>query len=456
MQAGAPSWRMTCQPHSAEIDVVATADPAPSAVRQAARAGVLLVVAGGVTGILNLFFNVVVARGGGVRAYGAIGPLLMLATVAGLLATGLQFAVARAAALAPKPAREMVGPALRAVLPWVLPTLILAFSAAPLARFLHLSSPLPVLIVTILAASSVAAAAVGGLLIGLRRFRVIAALGIAFAVLRLVLGSVLGRGGGAVDGSIVASLVPILGSMLVGSAILLFWPRPSDEARVTDRLDGPAEIGHTGFMGALIAGATWTIWGMPVLFARHALSSPTAGDFAASQLLAGGIIWVTAPLITAFYPTIVRHRHRSPITTGAIGTVAIALVGLVALTAVGPVLIEKLYGGHFSGSREAFLVLALSATATACATFACWAALARKQAMRPTLVLLALALLIELGWDGLAGRTETLLAAGPLLALALGAGTVGLGVMRHARTSSREGSELSASSLLSTQARGDP
>ena len=415
--------------------------------------------AGGITGILNLLFNVVVARGGGVSSYGAIGPLLTLGTVAGLLATGLQYGVARVAALAPKPAREMVRPAFRSVLPWVLPTLILALLAVPISRFLHLSSPLPVLIVTVLAASSVAAAAVGGLLIGLRRFRVIASLGIAFATLRLVLGFVLGRGGGAVDGSIVASLIPILGSMLLGLAILLHWSRPSDRAGVSDRIAGSGGgIGHTGFVGALIAGAMWTIWGMPVLFARHALSSVTAGDFAASQLLAGGIIWVTAPLITAFYPTIVRHRNRSPIAIGAIATVAIALLGLATLTAVGPVLIDRLYGGQFSASRGTLFILTLSATATACAAFACWAALARKQAMRLTLALLVLALLIELVWDALAS-TETLLAAGPLLALALSGGTIGTAAfifIRRAGASAPEDSEPSAVGRLSSQVRSDP
>ena len=146
----------------------------------------------------------------------------------------------------------------------------------------------------------------------------------------------------------------------------------------------------------------------------------TAGDFAASQLLAGGIIWLTAPLVTAFYPTIVRHRHGSPITIGAIATLAIALVGLVALTAGRASPDREGSTAATSVGREGcFFVLAMSATATACATFACWAALARRQAIRLTLAFLALALLLELGWDWLVGHNNgTILAAGPLLALA--------------------------------------
>ena len=442
-----------------EPDLAARVNPPRSEVRQAASAGMLLVVAGGVAGVLNLLFNVVVARGGGVSAYGAIGPLLMLGTVAGLLATGLQYGVARVAALTPKPAPDLVRMAFRSVLPWVMPTLLLALLAWPIAQFLHLSSPLPVLIVTVLAAVSVAGAAVSGLLVGLRRFRVIAGLMVGFGALRLGLGFLVGHGGAAVDGSVLVSIVPGLGSLLLGLAILLYSPRSLDRAGATPQGTRSGGIQRTGIVGSLIAGGLWTIWGLPLLFSRHLLSSAAAGDFAASQLLAGGIIWVTAPLVTAFYPTIVRHRHRSPILIGALGTLGVALVGLIILTAVGPLLIAKLYGSHFSGSRGLFLVLALSATATACATFACWAALARRRAMRLTLAFLGSALLLELGWDGILGHTATLLAAGPVLALALSVGLVAAAALVSRRlegTLASEAAEDSTAGFPSSRPRRSP
>jgi O-antigen/teichoic acid export membrane protein len=441
-----------------EIDLAAQVEPPRGEVRQAAHAGVLLVAAGGVTGVLNLLFNVVVARGGGASAYGAIGPLLMLATVAGLLATGLQYGVARVAALNPGPAPDLVHMAFRAVLPWVLPTLILALLAWPIGGFLHLSSPLPVLIVTVLAAVSVAGSAVSGLLVGLRRFRVIAGLMVGFGALRLGLGFMVGHGGAAVDGSILVSVVPVLGSLLLGLAILLFSRWPTGTADLAPQEADSGGIQRTGFVGALIAGGLWIIWGVPLLFSRHALSPVAAGDFAASQLLAGGIIWVTAPLVTAFYPTIVRQRHRSPILVGAVGTLGVALVGLLILTAVGPMLMAKLYGGHFSGSRGLFLVLAVSATATACATFACWAALARQRAMRLTPAVLGLALLLELGWDGVIGHSGTVLAAGPVLALTVSGGVVAATFIlprRWAQTPTVEVVETPAVGVLSSSGRSE-
>lgn len=433
--------------------------PPRSEVRQAAGAGVLLVVAGGATGILNLLFNVVVARGGGVSAYGAIGTLLMLGTVAGLLATGLQYGVARATALTPMSSEQLMCMAFRAVLPWVLPTCILAILAVPIARFLHLSSPLPVLIVALLAAVSVASSAVSGLLIGLRRFRVIASLGVGFAVLRLALGLLLAHGHGSINGSLVASVVPYIGTMLFGLAILLLWRHSKAGAQIAARLDDRVRVGHTGFVGALIAGALWTIWAVPVLFARHALSSVAAGDFAANQLLAGGIIWLTAPLVMAFYPTIVSYRHRSPIAIGAIGTLAISLVALIALTVVGPVLVDRLYGGQFSGSRDLLFVLAMSATATTCASFACWAALAGRRATRSTMAFLCLALVIELAWDAVIGHAGIVLAVGPLMAIALSGVIVGIAALKSKRRSGAsliKAFEQPPAELRSTRAGLDP
>jgi hypothetical protein len=399
-------------------------EDARSEVRQAATAGVLLVSAGIMTGVLNLLFNVVVARGGGVSAFGTIGPLLMVGTVAGILATGLQYGVARAAVLAPKPTAELARQAFLSVLPWVCATFGLAALALPIAGFLDLSSPLPVLIVTLLAMVTVTSAAVTGLLIGLRRFRIMAALAVGAAALRFGLGFLVGHGVAAVNGSVLASVLPAFGSLLLGLAVLLHVSRPSVSVDVEATVPKPDERQHTGATGAVMAGALWAVWGLPLLFSRHALSPMAAGDFAAAQLLAGGIIWATAPLVTAFYPTIVRRRHHSPVLVGVLGTFGIALAGLIVLTAGGPVLIAKLYGGHFSGSRALFLVLALSATTTATATFGCWAALAWRGSVRLPLAGVGVALALELLWDGLVGHTALILAAGPLMSLTLSGGVI--------------------------------
>ncbi len=400
-------------------------------LRQVAGASLLLVAAGGVAGILNLLFNVVVAREGGARDYGAIGPLLTLVTVVGLIATGFQFGIARHAAVSSQGPAHLLGPAFRSVLPWAAVAMLLAVLSWPLSGFLRLHSLVPVLLVAALATVSVLGAAVSGLLVGFRRFKVIAALGVGTAVLRLGLGFLVGHGSGTVALSLLASFAAVAASFLAG---LLFLTVTARGLKASPSRS-PGEIveersGRAGIVGALIAGALWTTWGLPVLFARHTLAAGLAGDFAASQLLAGALIWGTAPIVTAFFPTIARHRTRRTFLYGELATLLIALLGSVGLTALGPLMVGHLYGHGFTGSRSVLIMLAISATATACATFASWAAMAGSIRLGGVLASLGVAVASEVLWDALVAQGPITLALAPVVALGIGAATFLLFVRR--------------------------
>lgn len=394
-------------------------------VRQAGRAGLLLVVVGGLTGVLNLVFNVVVARGSGTTGYGAIGPLLMLGTVVGFLATGLQYAIARVVALSRHQDRHLLGTAARAVAPWMVPALLLATFSLPISDFLHLSSPVPVLLVAVMAAATVAGAAATGILVGGRRFRVIAAIVLGSAIVRIALGLLLSHGRGAVAGSILASVLPIVLAALASVMVVVYWPGPMRSHVQVESAQTEDRVGGSGVVGAFVSGGLYALWSLPLLFARHVLTPDAAGNFAAAQLLSGSIIWITAPIVTAFYPALARHRNRSAILIGLVATAALSVLGLVALTVVGPLLTARLYGGYFSVSAGLFATLALSAAATACATFGCWVALARRSAVRRTVVALALALVLEAGLDATLGHAAPVLAAGPAATLLLVVGGLG-------------------------------
>ena len=169
-----------------------------------------------------------------------------------------------------------------------------------------------------------------------------------------------------------------------------------------------------------MAGALWTVWGLPVLFARHLLNPSAAGDFAAAQLLAGALIWGTAPLVTAFFPTIARLRARGTFLYGEAATLVLALAGAAVLSTLGPLLVERLYGTDFLASRSLLVVLSVSASATACATFATWSAMAGKTHVGPVLAALLVALGTEVVWDLLGAHTPIALAAAPAVSLILG------------------------------------
>lgn len=390
-------------------------------VRRAARASVLLVAAGGVTGILNLLFNVVVARGGGSSAYGAIGSLLTVVTVVGIVATGFQYGIARQAALSTSSARQLLRPAFASVLPWAAAALLLAVLAWPLSSFLRLPSMVPVLLIVAVAVVSVFGAAVSGLLVGLQRFRVIAGLGVGAALLRLGLGFLVGRGPTAVTLSLTFSLAGLVASFVAGLLLLTLGAparRPRAASPSAGRGEGTARAG--GLLGALIAGGLWTVWGLPVLFARHLLAPAAAGDFAATQLLAGALIWGTAPIVTAFFPTIARHPTRHAFLYGEVATLVLVVVGAALLTAVGPILVQHLYGGSFLASRALVGALTVSAAATACATFAAWSAMAGRTRVASVLTALLVGLGSEVAWDLIGAHGPISLAVGPALAFLVG------------------------------------
>ncbi len=388
-------------------------------LRQAAGAGLKLVLAGGLAGILNFLFNVVLARNGGAANYGEIGPLLAIITLVGLAASGVQYGIARMASISSRPPRTMLAPAFRVVLPWLACTVLLTVLAWPLGDFLRLSSPLLAVAAAAVASVGVAGAAVGGLLVGFRRFNVVAILAVGPAALRLAFGVLAGKGSTVVVTSLAASSLATGASFLGGLVFLLFFAGPPEPGKTADLRSTGQRAGHDSLTGALIASSLWATWTIPVLFARHSLPPRSAGDFAADQLVAGALIWGTAPIVTAFYPTIVRHRRRAAVVFGQAATSLVALSGGCLLTILGPLLLRHLYGSGFSQARSLLLALALSATVIASATFAAWAALAAGQHLGALMAALVLALGLELAWDGTVAHGVIALALGPVPAVLL-------------------------------------
>lgn len=392
-------------------------DPTAAAeVRASAKAGVLLVVAGGLAGVLNLAFNVEVARRAGVDTYGEFSPLLMLATVAGILATGLQYSIARAVARANRPTREVLGPVCRVTLVWLVVALVGGALAPFLDRYLHLGTPFPVLFAAVLATATVANAAAFGLLTGLRLFRLLAAITIGGALLRLGLGWAAGGFAYPVEGALAASALAALA--VVGASYQcvrrVLSPGPGPAQRPTS-----VRLGVNGLKGAAVAGLLWGVWGVQLLAARHALSTSGAGDYAAYQVVVGGIIWVTAPLVTAFYPTLSRRGQWPAVLIGILGTMVLALVGVALLALAGPHLIQRLYGRPIPVSPGVLLALSLSAGTVAVATFGSWASVARNWLVGPICVLLLFAFLFEVVFDSRTGAHPLLLAQSPGISICL-------------------------------------
>lgn len=404
------------------------AEYARAETASATRAAGLLTVAGLAVGAANLLFNVVVARSGGIAAYGGIGALLALVTGGGFLAVGLQYAVARRAATTPAEPRVLLRSVARRAAPWSVTGLVAIAAAPAIASFLHLASALPAMTAVALIGVGLALAVPVGILIGHRRFGAVALVMLLPAIVRLVLAAPLGHLGDPILGALVASGVPMFAAF-IGAVLLIFrsTARPNTPAPLHTVSEGDPGRGVVadGIVGALLATTIWTVWSLPLAFGRHHLGPSQASDLAVAQLVAGGVILVAGTVVTAFFPSIVRGRTTSTLFAGLLVTLALALAGAAVMVVLLPELTPRFYGAEFATPASLVAALSASLLAVAVANYLLWAARALQRLLVPTSVGCGLALLVEVGLGAGWHPAATILALEPGLALLLGLGAGG-------------------------------
>lgn len=345
--------------------------PDPSGLVAVFRGVGLLTGAGAVTAVGNLAFNVVVARSAGVQTYGALGALVAAPMIAGLLATGMQFAVARLTVSTAVPARRLLWWATRASVAWLLIPTAMAIASQPLARYLHLASPLPVLLTALSFVVVLLSAVPGGVLIGRQSYVVLAAVGVITPMIRVPMGALLARGPDPLDGALLGSVLPLVAAWI---ATMLFALRSIDasEAVVDETHAATARIGWEGSAGAIVAASIWGIWTAPTVFGRHWLPAVSAGDLAAAQALASGAIYMSASVLTAFFPAVVRTRDVNAVLIGLVATVAIVVSTTGATFLLGRPILMRAYSSQFSFPTSLAIPLSVSAGAVALANYAVW------------------------------------------------------------------------------------
>jgi O-antigen/teichoic acid export membrane protein len=392
-------------------------------VYAAAKAAGILTVAGLATGLSNLIFNVIAARASGAERYGGIGTLLALVTVASYLAIATAYAVARRTALTDLSARLVLARAAKSLVPWIACLLPVLIAVGPLTDFLHISSELP----GVLALGTVLVMLVGslatGVLIGRMRFKVVAAISIGSALVRVLLGIALPKLFDVTIAALLATLLPVVVVCVTSILVVVrIGASEGSAAAVSETLttrDLGKGLARDSIAGAAGAMALWAVWAAPLLAARHGLSSGESGRFTAAQVLAGAVLYIVAPVTMAFFPTISRHRTTDTVTGGALMSGALALVGACMLVVFGPVFVTTVYGPQFSTSRGLFLELGLSATCVAIGTFALWASRARYGRTSRVTIVAATALALEGAAEVLLHPSAGMLALTPLAAMTI-------------------------------------
>jgi O-antigen/teichoic acid export membrane protein len=416
-----------------DIDPAAVADVTVATderadVSASRRATVLIFGVTLLNALGNVVFHSLVARHAGTAGYGTVATLLSFGTVSLVVASGVQYAVARRTAQPGATAHGELARGSRALGPWLALSVLLALGAGPAASYLHLKQDDAVVYAIAYFAANIVQAVPLGVLIGQRRFRAWALVVIVAVAVRLVLLAALGSNGSSDAGAIVASALATVLSAAFGAGWILLIARWHAVGRgkraVVAVAEGVQDVGalaKEGIGGAILGAGLWVVWVLPLIFARHYLAPGAAGRFGAAQFLASGILFLVGAVTTAFFPSVAQHRSGRSVSAGAALAGGLSVLCVGGLVLLGPAVLRHLYGRSFSVTSGLMLVLGLSVTTVALSTFGLWIS----RALRPTIVvpavLLAVALLVEslagLWWHG----DPVALAAGPAVAMGVAA-----------------------------------
>jgi len=282
----------------------------------------LLSIAAAVTAAGNLAFLVILGRSG-TRAYGATVGLLVFGAIAAHVQSGIQFAVARETAL-DNPLRRTVGEGARAAAPWLAAAALIAMASPMIASFLRLPSVVPVLFAVMYAAALILFGVPAGILLGRGKFHAFVLLALVFFGLRMLLSTWFGWSSGSGLGALEATFVAMALTVLLAFGLVF---RSRGVIAPVDPAHQPTSIRRDSSYGAFVSAGLWVCWCLPVLFARHFLSTRSAAGFGTAQLIMGGMLFLAAPLVCALYPTVVQHRRAADIRLGLVATLGLGQIG---------------------------------------------------------------------------------------------------------------------------------
>lgn len=411
-------------------------------LRRAVSAAALLTGVTAVNSVGNLLVHVLVARASGVDNYGAVGTLLSLGIIASTVAAGIQYAVTRRSSLSPAPSASLLLDGYIAASPWLVILALTAVFSPIVASFLHLLTPVAVLLALAYCGALIMYAVAAGVLIGRRRIQLFAILTASTTALRLAFGFLLGWGSTDGVGPLASSALAVATATLVAVVLGVRIPIPAGVvASSMKSIQTRVGLAAEGATGAILSSLLWASWTVPLLFARHFLSAGPAGDFASAQLILGSILFLTAGLATGFYPTIVRSQRVRFAVIGLAATIVVAALAALAAVLIGPLFLKNVYGRGFIVSPSLFLALGLSVTTVAGATYALWMLQALHRCVTAFAAGVTAALVVEIVLGQMWHGTPVALGLGPAAGCAFGA-LVGLGTAGWQRTGNHKGTEV--------------
>ncbi len=299
----------------------------------------------------------------GPATYGALGSLLGLITVVTFAVSALQAAVTQTVA---ERSHEKTGRPLalrphvfRAGLVAIASLCVVTALSPAFEHYLHLGSPVPVVLLGVFVALSLLTLVPQGVLLGRLSFGVVALSLISAAIIRLTMGIVLADLGFGLDGALVASVVSA-GSMLV----ILVWPLRREMWNST----GDAVVIH--FTSAVLAvtalGGFSALVGVDSFLARHYLSGVESGYYVAAATAARIALFLPSAISLIAFPRFAASRgagaearHILAISMLAVGGLGVVAAG--AMLVAPHLLISILFGAKYQQAAGPLRILAIAA-----------------------------------------------------------------------------------------------
>ncbi len=401
----------------------------------------LLGLAAGFNLVGNLVFHTLVARRSSVPSYGVTSLFLSFGVLAGVLSSGFQYATARQVVRG----TTTMGAEFAKVVPWL--ALVVPFGAfvvayPPIGGFVHVDDPTALALAVAYLAITVGQAVPLGMLNGGRRFGALTVCVFIGVTVRVVLFPLLVGGHQTTVTALVSSDVSTLVATAVAVGFVLRRPPSRSAGSLQGQVPGPAPrargrgAGSTeGPVGAVLGAGLWGSWILSLVFARHYLTPHEAGIFSVSHVAAGAILFLAAPIVTAYMPSVAGSATSvRPVVVGLLLTASVAVVSVAGLVALGRPVVAALYGSRYPPPLPLLAAQGLAASVVACTTFLLWAARSQQVRLlvhrRAFVVGVPLALALEVLAGDLWHGSAVALALGPGAAVAVG---VAVGALVEAR-----------------------
>ena len=361
------------------------------------RGAISLLVATAGVNVSNFLFHVVLSRLLGPGHYGIVGAILSLISLLAIPIGAAQLAVTQAVIDDVKRGGTFhLARVLRTAVIGGLAGLVAFAALTPVFDgFLHTSSPVPLLLVSLWIPLATVGAVLQGALIGEYRFRSVAfASFVGGGPVRLALGAVVALAGFGVEGAITATVAAQL--FTTASLLVSARRRVATQQRVATR----AKRGDIALSVGALSGYTALI-GIDTFLSRHFLLANAAGYYAAAAVAAHIALFVPGAIVMVAFPHLVDGRGASAasrrIFVEAMAvTVVLGVAVAGAMSLLSGFTIAVLFGSHYRPAVDLLAPLAVASVGFGAMSALVYFQLARRSrwALTPWFGVVAAAILI--------------------------------------------------------------